>query len=60
MQKRHTLQKQIILDALKELGIGKKHIERIIKENKSTLSQVFLLQLDREMNYTIIKKDEVL
>lgn len=51
---------QLMPDALKELGIGKKHVERIIKENKSTLSQVFLLQLDREMNYTIIKKDEVL
>ncbi len=45
-------------DAIKTLGILRRDIDEILKTNKSTVSEIFLLSTDRELNYTIIKKDK--
>lgn len=50
----------IMKDAMKELGLGKGDIDNIVKENKSKISDIFLLQVDKDLNYTIIKKDETI
>ena len=44
-------------DAVRELGITRREVESILKTNKSTEKEVFLLSVDRELNYTIIKKE---
>lgn len=44
-------------DAIAELGISKRDIETILKTNKSTAGEIFLLSADRDLNYTIIKKE---
>ena len=35
----------------------RKAVDKILKENKLTAGEVFLLQVDRELNYTVIKKE---
>ncbi len=45
-------------DAIKELGIARQDVDGILKTNKSTVSEIFLLSVDRELNYTIIKKEK--
>ncbi len=47
----------IMYDAMKELSITKRDVEKILKENKSTVKQIFLLTVDKNLSYTIIKKD---
>lgn len=47
----------LMTDAMRELDLDKRDIDKIIKENKTTISQIFLLQSDKNLNYTIIKKD---
>ena len=47
----------LMKDALAELGVTRKAVDKILKENKLTAGEVFLLQIDRELNYTIIKKE---
>ena len=47
----------IMKDAMKELGISRKALDNILRENKLSVSDVFLLQSDRELNYTVIKKE---
>ena len=44
-------------DAVKELGLSKSAVDAILKENRLKAENVFLLSLDSELNYTIIKKD---
>lgn len=44
-------------DAINELGITRREVEGILKTNKSTAPEIFLLSVDRDLNYTIIKKD---
>ena len=48
-----------MLDAMKELDIDKRDIERIIKENKTTPQDIFLLSVDKKLNYTIVKKENL-
>ena len=47
----------VMKDALAELGVTRKAVDKILKENKLTAGEVFLLQVDRELNYTVIKKE---
>ncbi len=44
-------------DAIAELGLQRRDIDEIVKTNKSTVSEIFLLSADRNLNYTIIKKE---
>ena len=44
-------------DAIRELGITMRDVDTILKTNKSTRRQIFLLSIDRALNYTIIKKE---
>lgn len=48
---------EYIPDSARKLGITRREIEGILKSNKSTEKEVFLLSVDRELNYTIIKKE---
>lgn len=48
----------IMKDAMKELGITRRDVEKILHENKALVSEVFLLQTDKNLSYTIIKKDD--
>ncbi len=48
----------IMKDAMKELGITRRDVEKILHENKALVSEVFLLQADKNLSYTIIKKDD--
>lgn len=50
----------IMKDAMKELGLDKRDIDNIVKENKAKTADIFLLQVDKDLNYTIIKKDETI
>ncbi len=50
----------IMSDAIKELGITRKDVEKILRENKSTAKQIFLLSVDKNLSYTIIKKEPTL
>lgn len=50
----------IMKDAMRELGITRKNIDNILRENKVMVSDVFLLQTDKDLSYTIIKKDDSL
>ncbi len=50
----------LMKDAMKELGITRKEVDRILHENKTPVSEVFLLQVDRDLNYTVIKKERQL
>lgn len=48
----------IMKDAMKELGITRRDVEKILRENKALVSEIFLLQTDKNLSYTIIKKDD--
>ncbi|MBO7217930.1 MAG: DUF421 domain-containing protein [Clostridia bacterium] len=48
----------IMKDAMKEIGITRRDVDGILKENKTSAAEVFLLQCDRNLKYTLIKKDE--
>jgi uncharacterized membrane protein YcaP (DUF421 family) len=48
---------EYIPDSARKLGITRREIDGILKSNKSTEKEVFLLSVDRELNYTIIKKE---
>ncbi len=44
-------------DAIKELDIDRRDIDKIIKQNKTTAEDIFLLSVDKSLNYTIVKKE---
>lgn len=48
---------KLMPDAIKELGIKTDEVKKILKENKTTEKQVFLLLVDKNLDYTIIKKE---
>ncbi len=48
----------IMKNVLKELGIDKRDVEDIIRKNKVSLSEVFLLSVDKELNYTLVKRED--
>lgn len=48
---------KLMPDAIKELGIKPDDVRKILKENKMTEKQVFLLSVDKNLDYTIIKKE---
>ncbi len=48
---------KLMTDAIKELGIKPDDVRKILKENKMTEKQVFLLSVDKNLDYTIIKKE---
>lgn len=43
-------------DAIKALGVSMKEIEKVLKNNKTVASEVFLMCMDRYKNFTIVKK----
>ena len=46
-------------DAMKELDIDRRDVDKIIKQNKTTAEDIFLLSVDKSLNYTLIKKENV-
>lgn len=43
-------------DSIKSLQLSEKDINKVLKNNKTTIQKVFLMSMDRYKNFTIVKK----